>query len=132
MLILIAEFSSVIRFCGFLRGTSSYLGGAYYFFFKFFTIIFIFQKFLFFVLFAFCLFVFLLFRAIPETHGSSQARGWIETATAGPHHSLSNTSQATSVTYITAHAIPRARPRIEPTSPWILVRFTSTVPLRAS
>ena len=36
------------------------------------------------------LFVF-FFRAIPAAHGSSQARGQVETAVAGLHHSHSNT-----------------------------------------
>ena len=35
-------------------------------------------------------FFFFLFRAAPEAYGSSQARGWIRTATASLHHSQSN------------------------------------------
>ena len=35
-------------------------------------------------------FFFLLFKSVPVAHGSSQARGWIRAAAAGPYHSHSN------------------------------------------
>ena len=59
-------------------------------------------------------------------YGSSQARGWI-----GP--TPQGRIQATSVTYTTAHGnfgslTHWSRPRIKPTSSWILVRFISTGP----
>ena len=40
--------------------------------------------------FSVCLFVHFLFRALPEAHGSSHARGQIRAAAAGLHHSHSN------------------------------------------
>ena len=40
-----------------------------------------------FFVFCFVLFCFLLFRAVPTTSGSSQARGWIGATAAGLHHS---------------------------------------------
>ena len=49
-------------------------------------------------------FQFLLFRAAPEAHGGSQARGQIGATAAGLCHSHSNGRiQAMSVTYTTAH-----------------------------
>ena len=80
--------------------------------------------------------IILLLRAESLAYGSSQARGWIRataldlrhytTATATQdsscicylHHSSSNTGSLTHW----------ARPGIEPTSSWILVRFVSTEP----
>ena len=56
---------------------------------------------------------FCLFRAIPKTYESSQARGQIRAVTAGIHHGHSN---ARSLTHWT-------RPGIKPTSSWMLVRF---------
>ena len=76
--------------------------------------------------------VFLLFRAAPVAYGSSQAKGWMGATAAGLHHSHSNIGYAT---YTIAHGNTRslthwARPGIEPSSSWMLVGFTSTVPQR--
>ena len=61
-------------------------------------------------------FFFLLFRATPAAHGSSQARGQIGATAAGLCHSN------------TRYLIHWARPGIEPTTPWLLVGFVSTEP----
>ena len=61
---------------------------------------------------------FLLFRAAPVTHGSSQARGLIKATAASLLHSHSNIS---SLTYW-------ARPGFKPTTSWFLLRFVSAVP----
>ena len=59
-----------------------------------------------------CFFVY-FFRVTPLTYGTSQARGRIGAAVTGLHHSHSNVGSLTHW----------ARPGIEPTSSWILVRF---------
>ena len=64
-----------------------------------------------------CLFVH-LFRVAPTAHGGSQARGRIGAVATGLRHSHSN---ARSLTH-------GARPGIEPTSSWILVRFVIAEP----
>ena len=64
---------------------------------------------------------FLLFRAAGVAYGSSQARELMHVIGATPaslHHSHCNTRSL----------IHQARPGIEPTSSWILVRFISTEP----
>ena len=64
------------------------------------------------------LFFFFLFRATPTAYGSSQARDRIGVAVASLHHSYGN-----------SRSLPHwARPGIEPTSLWILVRFLTTGP----
>ena len=74
-------------------------------------------------------FLFLHFRATCVAPGSSQARGRIRAAAAGPHHSHSNAGSEPHL-----QPIPQlkalldslthwARPGIEPTTLWILVRF---------
>ena len=74
------------------------------------------------------------FRAEPMAYGSSQARGRIQAAAGGLHHSHSDArSKPTSVTYTTAHGNTGslthwARPGIKPESSRILVRFISTAP----
>ena len=60
-------------------------------------------------------FFFLLFRAIPATYRSSQARGRIGAMAASLHHSHSNARSSTH----------QARPGIKLTSSWILVGFVS-------
>jgi len=64
------------------------------------------------------LFYFCLFRARPTAYGGSQAMCPIGAIAAGLHHSHSNVRSLTH----------RARPGIEPTTPWFLVGFISTVP----
>ena len=64
---------------------------------------------------------FFLFRATPEAHGSSQPTRQIGAAAAGLHHNHSNVC----ATYTTAHSNTgsltyRVRPKIEPSSSWIL------------
>ena len=68
--------------------------------------------------FFFFFFFFLPFRATSSVYGSPQARGHVGTVVASLHHSHSN---AWSLTHW-------ARPRIEPTSLWILVRVVPTEP----
>ena len=63
-------------------------------------------------------FFFFLFRAIPTTDGSSQARGWMGSTAASLHPSHSN---ARSLTHW-------ARPGIKPQSSWILVGFVTAGP----
>jgi len=81
-----------------------------------------------------CLFCFLLFSAIPEAYGGSQARGLIVIgATAASHRHSHSQIQASSVTYTTAHGNTRslthwARPGIKPATSWFLVRFISAMP----
>ena len=58
------------------------------------------------------------FRATPKACGSSQTRGQIIRIAAGLHHNHSNTRSLTHL----------ARPGIEPTSTWILIRFITTEP----
>ena len=64
-------------------------------------------------------------------HGSSQARDPIRAVAASLHQSHSNCGiQAASATYTTAHGNARslthwATPRIEPSTPWFLVRFVN-------
>ena len=64
----------------------------------------------------FCFLLFLLFRAAPVAHGSSQARGQITTAAASLRH-----SHARSLTH-------GARLGIEPASLWILVGLVTAEP----
>ena len=77
-------------------------------------------------------FFFGLFRATPTAYGSTQGR--IRATAAGLHHSHSNAgSVAASVTYSRTHGNAGslthwARPGIEPTSSWVLVRFISAAP----
>ena len=71
-----------------------------------------------------------LFRATPVSYGSSQARGWIQAAAARCSHSDTG-SEPCLWRCTTAHGNAGslthwARPGIEPTSSWILVRFIST------
>ena len=63
-------------------------------------------------------FLLFFFSSAPVAYGDSQARGWIGAAAAGLHHSHSN---AGSLTHW-------ARPGIEPTSSWMIVRFSSPEP----
>ena len=74
--------------------------------------------------FFFCLFAFS--RATPMAYGDSQARGPIGAVAEPQQRGI----QATSATYTTAHGNARslthwARPGIEPTTSWFLVRFVS-------
>ena len=64
---------------------------------------------------------------LPTAYGSSQAKGQIRATAASLHHSHSNTESKPCL-----WPMPqlRARPRNEPASSWILVRFTSTKPQR--
>ena len=81
-----------------------------------------------FFVFLFVVVVLLLFRASPMAHGSSQARGWIQAIAAGIHYSHSNTRSKLWLTHTTAHSNAGsvthwARPGIEPTTSWFLVRL---------
>ena len=84
----------------------------------------------------FCLFFFfLLFRATLAAYGGSQARGLIgaTAATATGATATPFKISATSANCTTAHGnarslIHRARPGIEATPSWFVVRFISTVP----
>ena len=81
----------------------------------------------------FFFFFFFPFRATPAVFGSSGARGHIGAATAGLHHSHSNTTSEPSATYTTTHGnagylTHRMRPGIKPTSSWMLVGFIATEP----
>ena len=69
------------------------------------------------------------------TYRSSQARGLIGAIATGLHHRHNNLGSEPCLrpTYTTAHGNARsltrwARPGIEPTFSWILVRFVSTEP----
>ena len=66
-------------------------------------------------LYTLCVFFFWLFRAAPVVYGSFHARGQIRASTVGVHHSHSNARSSTH----------QARPGIEHTTSWILVRFIS-------
>jgi len=75
----------------------------------------------------FFVFCFCLFRATPEAHGGSQARGRIAAVAIGLRHSYSSMGSKPCLTCTTAHSNARslthwARPGIEPESSWILVR----------
>ena len=79
--------------------------------------------------------LFLLFRAIPKAHGSSQARGQTSYRCRPTPQPQQHRIRAASGTYTTAHdnaaGSPThwARPEgIGPTSSWILIGFVSTVP----
>ena len=80
-----------------------------------------------------CLFV-CLFRAKPAAYGSSQARDWIRAAAASLYHSRSNAGseprlQPTPQFKVNTRSLTHwARPRIEPASSWMLIRFVSTEP----
>ena len=76
-------------------------------------------------------FFFVFSRAAPVAHGGSQARGshqsYSHWSTPGPQQ---HQFQAASASYTTAHGnagslIHWARPRIEPTTSWFLVRFVN-------
>ena len=92
---------------------------------------------------------FLFFRAAPVAYGSSQARGPIRATAVSLHHSHSNSgstpvcdlyhssgqhqihvaSETYTATCCNARSLTHgAKPRIEPTSSWILVGFFSTEP----
>ena len=76
---------------------------------------------------------FLLFRATPTAYVSTQARGRTGATAASLQQPQQHQIRAECVTYPTAHGNSGstthwARPRIEPTSSWILVAFVSTVP----
>ena len=81
-----------------------------------------------------CIYVFCFIRAALVAYGSSQARGPLGAVATGLSHSHSNSgSEPHLPTYTTAHGnarslTHRARPGIEPTTSWCLVRFVSTVP----
>ena len=88
----------------------------------------------FFFLFSFLLFFFLSLLELHtwQVYGSSQARSWIGATAASLCH-RHNSTWTMSVTYITAHGNAGSlthwvRPRIEPTSSWILVGFITTKP----
>ena len=80
----------------------------------------------------FFFFFFIHFRAASVAHGGSQARWWIGAIAAGLHHRHSNTRSELHLQPTpqlnTWSLIHRARPGIEPTFPWMLVRFVSTEP----
>ena len=67
-------------------------------------------------------FCFLLFRAIPRACGTSQARGWTGATAAGLHHSHGNSGSEPCL-WPTSQLW--ARPGMEHTFSWILVRFFS-------
>ena len=78
-------------------------------------------------------FFFLLFRTTLLAYGSSQTRGQIGATAAGKHHSHINTSSEPCLwptPQLTAvpDPWPTVRPRIKPTSSWILIRFISSEP----
>ena len=71
-----------------------------------------------------------LFRAAPTAYGGFQARGPIRAVAAGLRHTHSNARSDLCLTITTAHSNARslthwARPGIEPTSSWMLVRCTN-------
>lgn len=78
----------------------------------------------------------IFFRATPMAHGSSQARGRNQSCSCWPTpQPQQRQNQATSSTYTRAHSNARSlmhwvRPRIEPASSWIFVRFISVEPRR--
>ena len=78
----------------------------------------------------------MLFRAVPESYGSSQARRWVGAIAAGLHYcSQQRGIWAASATCTTAHGNVGSlthwlRPGIKPTSSWILVGFVSSEPWR--
>ena len=91
--------------------------------------------FLFLLIYYYYYYYYLLFRAASTAYGSFLARVWIRATAAGLHHSHSNCRiRALSATYTTAPNTRSlthwARPRIEPKSSWILVRFISPAPVR--
>ena len=75
-----------------------------------------------------------LFRTTPTAYGNSKARGQIGATVAGLQHSHSNGDPSCicklhhSSQQCWIPLTHRARPRIEPVSPWILVRFISAMP----
>ena len=74
--------------------------------------------------------VFCLFRAVPVVYGGSQARGWIRAVAAGLYYATATQDPSTSASYTTARDNAGSlthwtRPRMEPTSSWILVRFVN-------
>ena len=80
-----------------------------------------------------CVCVFFFLRAAPTTYGSSQARGQIGAVAANLHHSHGNTGSRLCLTCTTAYGNATsltnwARPGMEPTPSWILVRFVTADP----
>ena len=80
-------------------------------------------------------FYFWLFGATSMANGGSQARGLIRAVAAGLHQSNASQIQATSETSTMSHSDARspthwARPGMESTSSWLLVRFFPIVPQR--
>ena len=86
------------------------------------------------ILLVFFFFFFFFFRAAPMGYGNSPARDQIGTAVVSHSHSHSNLGPKLCLQpYTTAHGNTRslthwARPEIEPSSSWILVRFVTTEP----
>ena len=75
-------------------------------------------------------FFFFSFRAAPAAYESSQARGWIGAPSACLHHIR---IWAAPETYTTAQGSARSlthwvRPRMEPTTSWLLVSFVTAEP----
>ena len=68
-----------------------------------------------------------LFRAAPTAHGGSQARGWIRAVATGLHHSHCNMGSEPYLRptpqLMAGSSTHWARPGIEPTSSWMLVRL---------
>ena len=82
-------------------------------------------------------FFFCYVRAAPVAYGGSQARGWIGTLAAGLHHSHSNPGSEPHLRPTTAHGNAGfltywARPGMESTSSWILVRFINLWAMRGT
>ena len=78
----------------------------------------------------FLTFCFLSFRAIPTAYGASQARGLI-IAIASAHATatvMQDLSHICDLHSNTGYSTYQARPGIEHTSSWIVVRFISAVP----
>ena len=80
-------------------------------------------------------FCFFFFRVTPTAYESSQAKGPIRATAASLYHSHSNTIWAAPASYTTPHSNTAslthwARPGIEPTPSWFLVRFVSTASWR--
>ena len=82
-------------------------------------------------------FFFCIFRAVPAACGGSQARGRTGATAAGLHHSHSNAGSEPCLSP-TPHSSQQrrtlnplthpARPSVEPSSSWILVRFVTAEP----
>ena len=81
---------------------------------------------------SFFFFFFLLFRATHVAYRGSQERGWIRPTAAGLYQPQPRRIWASSSTYTIAPSNAEslthwARPGIEPSTSWLLVRFTSAV-----